>query len=314
MKALSYDRFGTLDVVRVADLPAPAVTKGHVLVAIHASSVNVIDNRVRSGMMGPLVSKTFPKIPGADIAGVVTEVGPGVTGLSVGDEVFGVVDPFKGGAFAEMASVPARQLAVKPRGLTFEAAAALPIAGIAALTAMRNLGNVGPASKVLVHGGSGAVGLYAIQIAKQRDAHVTAVAGTGGVAAMQAAGADVVIDYKTRDASTFDTVFDVILNASGALPYAKGRRFLTTRGRLIEPSPTIPVVIGANIANLVRGKKHLVLMAAPRTADLQSLGEMAVAGSLKTTIARVYPLEQAKQALADMERGGVVGKVVVSIV
>lgn len=313
MKALAYDRFGGLDVLHDAELPTPPLAKGHVLVCVRASSVNVIDNRVRSGMMGPLASKTFPRVPGADIAGTVLQVGEGVAGLEVGDAVFGAVDPLKGGAFAEIAAVPASQLAVKPGSLSFETAASLPIAGIAALRSMRDLGQVKSGAKVLVHGGSGAVGLFAIQIARRLGAHVTAVAGAAGQAAMRDAGADVVIDYRKPDAmAALAGPCDVILNASGAAPYARARGMLSATGRLIEPSPTIPLVIGSKIANLFRRRRHLALLARPDRADLELLAGWIVDGALKTTIAMSFPLAQARDALSAMERGGVVGKVVIS--
>lgn len=313
MKALAYDRFGSLDVLHEAELPTPLLTKGHVLVAVRASSVNVIDNRVRNGMMGPLVNKKFPKVPGADLAGIVRQVGEGVTCLKVGDVVFGAVDPFKGGAFAEVAAVPESQLALKPADLSFEAAASLPIAGIAALTSTRDLGQVKAGSKVLVHGGSGAVGLFAIQIAKRLGGHVTAVAGTAGIAAMRDAGADVVIDYSKQDvAATSTGSYDVILNASGALPYAKARALLADAGRLIEPSPNIPLVIGSKVANPFRRRQHLALMAKPSRSDLELLASWVADGTLKPTIAMTLSLSQARDALATMERGGVVGKVIVS--
>lgn len=315
MKALAYDRFGALDVLHVADLPDPTMRPGEVMVALRASSANVIDNRVRSGRIGPpLVSRTFPKIPGADIAGVVLRGGGGVGGWQPGDEVFGAVDPFKGGAFAERVSVPAGQLARKPPSLSFEEAAALPIAGLAALTAMDRLGRVGPGRTVLVHGGSGAVGLFAIQIAKRLGARVTAVAGSGGLAAMQAAGADVVIDYRRQGPETYGAPFDVILNASGALPYAKARPLLARRGVLVEPSPTIPLVIGSKIANLFRARQHQALMTAPRRADLERLAAWVAEGAVRPVIAATVPFAQAGEALAALEAGGLVGKAVVSFI
>ena len=314
MKAITYDKFGTLDVLRLSELATPSPAQGQVLVAVHASSVNVIDNRVRSGVMGPMVNKNFPKVPGADVAGVVKTVGPGVTGFKVGDAIFGAVDPFKGGAFAEFAAVPVSQIALKPANLSYEEAGALPIAGVAALTSMRDLGQVKPDSRVLVHGGSGAVGLFAIQIAKRLGAHVTAIAGTAGIAAMEKAGADIVIDYRQEGAATALTgPYDVILNASGAFPYATARRLLAPAGRFIEPSPTIPLVIGSKLANLFRRQKHLALMASPSRADLELLARWVAEGTLKPTIAMTFSLSKARDALAAMEKGGVVGKVIVTI-
>ncbi len=226
MKAVIYDRFGPADVFRLADVTPPVPAKGRVLVTVRATTVNVIDSRVRDGLMGPLVNKKFPKTPGADVAGVVAAVGPGVTAFEVGDEVFGAADPFKGGAFAESVAIPQGQLAPKPAGLSFEQAACLPVAGIAALTSLRDLGRVKSGDAVLIHGASGSVGLFAVQIAKQFGAKVTAVTGPGGLAAVRGFGADVVIDYRTQAGATFAGPFDVIVNASGKLPFPLGRQLL----------------------------------------------------------------------------------------
>lgn len=313
MKAIAYDKFGPVEVLHAAELPKPTAAKGQVVVAVRASSINVIDNRVRNGLMGPLVSKKFPKVPGADVAGVVTEVGPGVTGVKAGDAVFGAVDPMKGGAFAEFVGLAARQLAPKPASLSFEEAATLPIAGLAALISLRDLGKLKAGAKVLIHGASGAVGLFAIQIAKHMGAHVTAIAGTSGIAAVKDAGADVAIDYRKQDGQRFDMMFDLILNASGQMPYAKAKHHLMAGGTLIEPSPTIPMVIGSTIANLFRSRKHKTLITIPRRADLEALSGMIAAGVLKPTVARVYPIADAKQAFAAMEKGGTVGKLIVTM-
>lgn len=313
MKVISYDHFGPADAMSLAERPDPVAGKGQVVVAVHATSVNVIDSRVRDGRMGPLVSKTFPKTPGADVAGVVLAVGPGVTDFKVADEVFGAADPFKGGAFAERVVLPVGQLALKPPGITFEQAASLPIAGLAALDTIRKLGQVKAGDEVLIHGASGGVGLFAIQLAKQAGATVTAVTGTGGVTAVRGFRADTVIDYRTQDASAFSHSFDVILNASGKLPYGIGKRFLKPGGRLIEPSPTIPLVIGTKLMNPFRSRKHLPLLAFPRRADLETLALLASQGTLQTTISATYSLIDFRSAFSAMEKGGTVGKVVVLI-
>jgi len=313
MKAIVYNQFGPVENLQVGELPTPTAARGQVVVKMRASSINVIDSRVRKGLMGPLVNKTFPKVPGADVAGTVVGVGPGVASLKVGDAIFGALDPMKGGAFAEFAAVPEGQLALKPASLSFEEAAALPIAGLAALLALRDLGKTKAGARVLIHGASGAVGLFAVQIAKHLGAHVTAVAGTGGIAAVKAAGADETIDYRKQDGQTYATSFDVILNASGQMPYAKAKRFLAPGGTLIEPSPTIPMVIGSTLANMLRSRKHKTLITSPRRADLETLAAMISEGAVKPTIAGVYALAAAREAFAVMEKGGVVGKLIVTM-
>ena len=313
MKAIAYEKFGPPDVLRIADIATPNPGKGEVLVQVRATSVNVVDSRARNGIMWPLVNNRFPKIPGSDVAGVVTAVGPGVTQFKVGDAVFGTVGSFKGGAFAQFAAVPASELAPIPAGLSFEDAASLPIVGLAALQALRDLGKAAAGTEILFHGASGGMGLFAIQIAKQLGARITAVASTGGLAAMRSLGADTVIDYTKSDGMSFDRKFDVIVNASGKLPYAKAKHLLKRGGRVIEPSPNIPLIIGSAIANLFRSRKNLMLMTKAQRADLDQLSAGVLDGSLKTTIAKVYPLAEAAQAFRHQEKGGVIGKIVVTV-
>lgn len=311
MKALQYDRFGSADVFHFADAPVLMAGAGEVVVGVVARSINLIDIRVRSGMMGPLVNKRFPKVPGADFAGTVLEVGRGVSHFKTGDRVFGATNPFHGGSFAEELVVPAKQVAHMPDGLDMVAAAALPIAGLAALTSIRGLGKVTVGSRVLIHGGTGPVGLAAVQIAKNLGAHVTAVAGAGLEAAM-GFGADVGIDYRAAQPIPATSCFDVILNASGKMPFAVGKPYLAERGALVEPSPTIPIFIGSKLANLFRRQKHLVLAVQPRRRDLDQLAAMVAAGKLNPVIAATYGFDDAVAAFAKVEAGGVVGKVVVT--
>jgi NADPH:quinone reductase-like Zn-dependent oxidoreductase len=313
MKALSYDRFGPVDLLRLADRPEPTVRPGDVLVSVRASSLNVIDGRVRAGVLGPLVRKDFPKISGADVAGVVAAVGSAVREFAVGDRVFGAVDPFRGGAHAERVAVPAAQLAPLPAALDFERAAALPITGLAALQSLRDLARVRSGERLLVHGGSGGYGLFAIQLARTYELEVTAVAGSdAGLAAVRAAGAETLIDYRAAPAERFAQVFDVILNASGRLPYALARQSLAPHGRLVEPSPTIPLVIGTLLLNPFRRCKHLPLMTKIVRRDLEHLAELTVRGTLRPSISSVVPFVDAPPAIRAFERGGTVGKVVVA--
>ena len=314
MKALIYDHFGGTEVLRLADLPRPVPGKGEVLVAMRASSVNVLDGRIRRGMMGfPMVDKRFPKVPGADVAGVVAEVGPGVGTLAPGDAVFGATNAFKGGAFAEFVCLPARQLARKPPEIGFAEAATLPIAGLAAWHAMSVLGKVSAGQRVLVHGASGAVGLFAVQMAKLAEARVTGISGAGGLAEVLRLGADRAVDYRAPAGLDPAARFEVILNASGQMPFAKARALLSPRGRLIEPSPDVGLILSSALMNAVRAQKHLMLLTSPSTAGLDRLAQLAAAGKLQSTIGRRYPLAEAVEAIARMEAGGVVGKVVVEM-
>lgn len=312
MRAFRYDRFGDASVLQAGEMPEPVPGAAEVVVAIAARSINLIDIRVRRGMLGPLVSKRFPKVPGADFAGTITQVGAGVTDLRVGARVFGAADPFKGGSFAERIAVPATQVAPLPDALPMEQAAALPVAGLAALQSLRDLGRLRAGQSVLIHGATGPVGLYAVQLAKSMGARVTAVGGAGLDTARRL-GADTLIDYREGGAAAAPgRGFDVILNASGKLPYAAGRRLLGPGGRLIEPSPTIPLFIGATLGNLVRRRKHLPLATRVARADLAALAERVGEGALRPVIAATLPFADTLAAFALVEAGGVVGKVVVT--
>jgi NADPH:quinone reductase-like Zn-dependent oxidoreductase len=311
MNAITYSRFGLPEVLKLENLPEPVLGNGSVLVEVRASSVNVIDSRSRNGAMSPFVNKKFPKIPGADVAGVVQAVGAGVKRFRVGDTVFGATNPFKGGAFAERVALLEESLAHMPRSLGFSEAAALPIAGLAALKALRDLGRVGIGDNVLIHGSSGAVGLFAVQLAKYFGARVTTVSGTAGAGASRVLGADVALDYKAGPFALTEN-FDVIVDFSGAYPFLEASRHLKRNGRFIESSPTIPMFLLSMVANIFRNKKHLMLTTAANSEGLEFLASLVDSGKLKTTIAASYPLSEAKQAFIQHERGGTVGKIVVT--
>jgi NADPH:quinone reductase-like Zn-dependent oxidoreductase len=313
VKAVFFMAFGDVDVLEMVEVAEPLVAPGEVLVAMRATSVNILDSRMRKGLLGRMVDRRFPKIPGGDVCGVVVEAGSEAVGFVPGDAVYGAVDPFKGGAFAERIAVPVAQLAPKPPELSFPEAAAVPINGLAALHAIRDLGQVVAGNSVLIHGASGAVGLFAIQIAKHLGAHVTAVTGTEGLAAVLEAGADDAIDFRKTGGQQFTQRFDMILNASRVFGYSVARRFLKRGGRLVEPSPTIADIVTAALLNPFRSAKHLILETMPTRKDLADLNTMIAQGVLKPHVARIYRLEEARAAFTELETGTVVGKLVVTI-
>jgi NADPH:quinone reductase-like Zn-dependent oxidoreductase len=311
MKAIAYHQFGTIDVLQLETLPRPNPDAHDVLVSVRATSVNVIDSRVRDGKMGILVNKHFPKIPGSDLAGMVEAIGSAVKGFRPGDAVFGATNSFSGGAFAEYAVVPETALAIKRADLPFEQAAALPITGLAALYSLRELGGVKPDSRVLIYGSSGGAGLYAIQLAKILKSHVTAVCGTGGLEVCRQMGADVVLNYKIEERP--QGPYDIIIDFSSQLPFDRARPLLTEDGRHIDTSPTIPHFIGSKIVNPFRSQKELMLRTEAKTEDLEYLASLVEAGLLKVTIARTFSLAEAREAFQIQEAGGVIGKIVVTV-
>ena len=312
MKAIKYDQFGSADVLYSAEVPAPRVRPNQVIVDVQTTSVNVIDIRARQGLLLPLVDKSFPKTPGADVAGVVSAVGERVNTLKIGDRVFGATNPLKGEAFAEKVSLPVSALAIIPEQVSFEEAATLPIAGLAALYSVRDLGKVQRNSRVLVYGSSGGTGLFAIQLAKLFGAYVSAVCGTNGLSRCKELGADEVIDYKAGPVNLSE-LYDVIIDYSSKLTYHDSKKYLQPAGRFIDSSPSIPKVLASNMANFFRREKNLMLMTSARSKDLEYLGSLVQTGSLKVTISQHFPLESARQAFLLQEKGGAVGKIVVRV-
>jgi len=313
VKALIYNEFGDAQVLHIEDMPEPKISEDGVLVRLCASTVNVIDYRSRNGSLSPFVDKKFPKIPGVDLAGVVTAVGKKVKRFKIGDAVFGATNPFKGGAFAEVVAIQESGLCAKPDSLNFNEAATLPITGLAALQALRDLAKIKDGDEVLVYGSSGAMGLFTIQIAKHYGAQVTAVCGTQGVPITKSMGADTVLDYKAGSV-IFENNFDAILDLSSHFPFSQARKYLNPNGRFIEPSPTIPKFIGSKLANPFRTQKHLMLQTVSRPDDLAFLASLVINGKLKVTIAKIYSLLEAKEAFIEMEKGGTVGKIVVTAI
>lgn len=262
--------------------------------------------------MGVLVNKHFPKVPGSDLAGIVEAAGDAVTRVRRGDAVFGATNSFVGGAFAEFAAVSENAIALKPESLSFEHAAALPITGLAALYSLRELGEAGPGSRVLIYGSSGGAGLYAIQLGKVLGAHVTSVCGTEGVDLCRQMGADAVLDYKSGEGLPPEP-YDAIIDFSGHMPFDTARPHLTEDGRHIDSSPTIPHFIGSKIANPFRSQKDLMLQTEAKTEDLEYLASLVASGKLTINIARTFPLAEAREAFRLQEAGGVLGKIVVTV-
>lgn len=312
MKAVLYQKFGPTSVLELSDLPAPVAPPDGVLVRVHATSTNVIDSRARRGEMSPFVNKKFPKIPGADFSGVIAAVGPQAKRFRVGEAVFGATNPFNGGAFAEFVAVKEDAIAAKPAALSFEQAAALPVTGLAALYAMRELGKIARGQRVLIYGSSGGAGLFAIQIAKYFGAQITTVSGTAGAAASRDAGADITLDYRKGPVS-LSGPYDIIVDFSSHFPFSLARPHLTPGGRFIEASPTIPKFLGSMIANLFRRQKHLMLQTESHGKDLEFLTSLFLNQALDIRIAQVFPLSAARAAYDMQDAGGTIGKVVVSL-
>jgi len=220
MKAVIINRYGSPDVLQYQDVELPQIKRDQLLVRVHAASVNPIDWKIRKGMLRLFTGNSFPMILGFDVSAEVVEVGQSVTQFKPGDLIYARLDQLPGGAYAEYAAVAAKVAALKPENLTHEEAAAVPLAALTALQALRDEGGLQPGHKVLINGSSGGVGTFAVQIAKAMAAEVTAVCSPKNIELAKTLGADHTLDYTqqdfTQDVARYDIIFDAVGNRSFA--------------------------------------------------------------------------------------------------
>jgi NADPH:quinone reductase-like Zn-dependent oxidoreductase len=320
MKAWVFERYGLPDVLELRDVPIPPFKDDNeVLILVRAASVNPADRhnlkpplifRGKAGFLRPKEGR-----PGLDLAGEVVVVGKGVSEFHVGDEVFGVGR----GSFAEYAVADKIELAPKPKGMTFEQAAAIPIAATTALQALRDRLKVQPGQHVLINGGSGGVGTFAIQIAKALGAQVSAACSTGNVDSARYLGADRVFDYSKEDFASsgeqYDAIFDTQLNHS----LSAYRRVLKPGGLLLMvgagPGSTgrlLARLLKTSLASKIVGPKTQFFIASVRSERLTALSELFAAGKLVPVIDRRYPLAQLPDAYRYLIEGHARGKILIS--
>ncbi len=323
MRAVTLHRYGEVrDVVEVEDVPVPAIGENDLLVRVGASAVNPGDWFLVRGvpyLFRLVVGLTKPRNPvmGLVVAGTVEQVGAAVADVRPGETVYAEVSA---GGFAEYARVPAAAAARTPSNLTIEQAAAVPLVGVTALQAMRDIGRVGPGQRVLINGASGGVGTFAVQIAAAFRAHVTGVCGTGSVDLVRSLGADEVIDYTVTDFTDCGQRWDVILDNVGNRTMAHLRRALTAKGTLIPSANSGGDVLGGLgrvIHSLVEtpfvSQRLRPFLARSSSADLAELTRMIEEGSLTPVIDSTYALADAAKALEHYGDGHSHGKVIITV-
>jgi NADPH:quinone reductase-like Zn-dependent oxidoreductase len=316
MKAIIQDEYGPPDVLELRDVDKPTVDEDEVLVRVRAAAVNPADSHLLRGTprimrLGFGLRRPKNGIRGADVAGEVVAVGKDVAQLRPGDEVFGVCN----GAFAEYAPAKEGKLAAKPEGLTLEQAAAVPLAALAALQALRDVGRVQRDQRVLINGASGGVGTFAVQIAKAMGAQVTGVCSSRNVDMVRSIGADQVIDYTQEDFTRSGQLYDFILDNAGNHALSDLRRVLTPTGTLIPNNGDAglgPFVRAALLSMFVRQKLRPFLSKESRK-DLLALKELIESGKVKPVIDRTYPLSEVPQAIRYLEEGHARGKIVIAV-
>jgi NADPH:quinone reductase-like Zn-dependent oxidoreductase len=308
MRAIRQERLGGPEVLELVQVPRPDPGPTEVLVRAAAAGVNPVDWKVRSagGFLGPP-----PFTVGWDVAGVVEEVGFGVTRFSPGDRVFGMPRfPSEAAAYAEYVTSPSRQLVRVPEGLGDVEAAALPLAGLAAWQALVEAAEVAEGQRVLVLGAAGGVGHLAVQIAKARGAHVTGTASAGKHAFVEGLGADDVVDYTSEDVGERARDVDVLLDAVGAEAATAALPAVRDDGMVVTLSGTAIGPLRELAGDAVRVTGILV---EPDRLGMEAIAELAGQGSLKPHIAQTFPLEQAARAHELSETGRTQGKLVLTV-
>jgi NADPH:quinone reductase-like Zn-dependent oxidoreductase len=312
MKKIAYNKYGDAAVLQMTQTVKPKASGNSVLVKVKAVSINPLDWKIFEGEMKMLAGSKFPKGVGVDFSGVIEEVGEHVRFFEKGDEVFGLLDVFRGGALAEYITVNENSIVVKPQNISFDQAAVLPVVGSSALQIFDQLARIEKGSKVLINGASGGIGMFAIQIAKNKDAFVTAVTGTKGIAPAREWGADETIDYKSQPFSKINTQYDIVIDLSGLFTFKEVRKLLKPKAVFISTIPSVLKMIQATVHNLFSSQKYKILILKPTKQYLQHLGILAKDG-LKIHIDKKYSWIDFARAFDETKRNGALGKNIISL-
>ncbi|NMC39060.1 MAG: NAD(P)-dependent alcohol dehydrogenase [Bacteroidales bacterium] len=311
MKAVIYDRKSKPDKLVFCDMDKPGPSDDEVLIKLHAVSLNAAD--YSSMQMGIIPKK---KIFGADVAGRIESAGKNISLFKPGDEVIGDLADYGFGGLAEYVTAPERALVVKPHGISFEEGAALPMAAMTALQALRNMAGVQKGKTVLIVGSAGGVGTYAVQLARYFGAEVTGVCGPKNVKQTLSLGADHVIDYTKESIKESDKRYDIILGINGNYPLLTYKKLLTSNGTY--------VMVGGSLSQIFKSllfgwflsfgsRKMKSLTAKTSIADLEFLLKLVGQGVIRPVIDRRYPLEKTAEAVSYLKQGHSTGKVIINI-
>jgi NADPH:quinone reductase-like Zn-dependent oxidoreductase len=313
MRVVEYSRFGDESVLDVCERPTPSAGPGELLVRVRAAALNPKDVFTRSGRMRTFSGTRFPKRVGYDWAGEVVALGPGVTGFTPGQAVYGMIQRWAGGAVAEYAAVRVGELAAKPARLSFEQAAAVPLAALTALQALRDDARVRAGQRVLINGASGGVGTFAVQIARALGARVVAVASGRNRALLEQLGAHEVMDYTVQPPTQVQPRVDVFFDVFGNQPFARARQALTPHGVWVSTVLRAHVALAHLRTLFFTAQRARLVLVRSRRSDLEQLARWADAGQLEPVLEAVFPMEEVARAQRQLATKRTRGKVVLRI-
>jgi len=332
MKAFSIDRYSKKDPMRLGEIPEPELRDDDVLIQVHAAGLNMLDSKIKSGEFKLILPYRMPLVLGHDVAGVVSRVGPRVRQFKVGDEVYSRPPDHRIGTLAEFIAVNQNDVAPKPKNVTMEEAASIPLVGLTAWQALVERAHLQKGQKVLIQAGSGGVGTFAIQLAKYIGATVATTTSSANTDLVKSLGADIVIDYKKDDFAKVLQDYDVVLHSQDATVLEKSLRILKPGGTLISisgpPDPAFTKGIRARwfvslIVRLLssgvrkkatrRGLTYSFLFMRANGHQLREITRLIDAGYIHPVMDRVFPFESSNEALAHLETGRAKGKVAVKV-
>lgn len=314
MTGFIVSQYGPPTVLKITRISTPLLSPKEVLIKVAASGLNPLDYKVRRGDLKKIVRLSFPKVIGSDVAGTVVGVGSQVTNFQPNDEVYAMSPTPRFGGYGEYLAINAKHVAKKPTNLSFEEAAAIPIAGLTAWQALRKKATISPNSRVLINGASGGVGTFAVQIAKAAGAHVTGVCSAQNLALVKELGATNAIDYKLQDFTQMPHQYDVIFDTVGNRSFLECKPALAKKGVYITTEVS-PQAFFHSVLSFVGGKKSKIIMVKSDREDLYQLAQYAEASMLKPVIQKVYDATEKDmvEAHQQLETGHTVGKLVMQL-
>ncbi|HKO80137.1 MAG TPA: NADP-dependent oxidoreductase [Chitinophagaceae bacterium] len=332
MKAFIVNRYGIKEKLQLTEIAEPVVKETDILVQVHSAGVNLLDSKIRNGEFKMILPYKTPFTLGHDVSGVVTKVGSNVSKFKVGDEVYARPADHRIGTFAEFISINENDAAIKPKNLSMEEAASIPLVGLTAWQALVEKANLKKGQKVFIQAGSGGVGTFAIQLAKQLAAMVATTTSTANIDLVKSLGADVIIDYKKEDFETKLKDYDVVLNSQDTKTLEKSLKVLKPGGKVISisgpPDPDFGKEINANwflkiilkflSAGIRKKAKRLgvnfsFLFMRAQGEELSQITKLVESGVIKPVMDKVFPFEQINEAMSYVETGRAKGKVVVKM-